>query len=118
MQVETGGLASVIVRGNPSAMAGYRISLDFDQNLVGLYLIFPGEPDRLLQERAIDLSPQQWHTLKVVVQGKILDIYVDGALYIVREAQVYDSGCFGLHARGPAQFRWRNETYAGLPLIP
>ncbi len=38
---EEGGIASLIARGNPSAMAGYRISLDFERQVVGVYLRFP-----------------------------------------------------------------------------
>jgi hypothetical protein len=103
--VSAGSLASLIVRGNPSAMAGYRISLDVERQQVGLYLRWPGTPDRPLQERPVALRPEGWHNLKVVVEGKFFEIYVDGVLQLVRDHGLYDSGCFGLHAHGMAHFR-------------
>lgn len=110
VRAEDGSVASLIVRGNPSAMAGYRISLDFARNVVGFYLRFPAAADRVIQERTVSLQPGRWHHLKVVVQGAFFDIYVDGALYIVYHQSLYDSGCFGLHARGPVTFR-RVQAY-------
>ena len=95
----------MIVRGNPSAMAGYRISLDFAQNKVGFYLRFPDQPAKVIQERTISLNPGAWHKLKIVAQGKFFDIYVDDNLLIVHDQRVYEDGCFGLHARGGVQFR-------------
>jgi beta-fructofuranosidase len=105
LRTEAASIGSLIVRGNPSAFAGYRVSLDYDRQVVGFYLRFPGEPDRLIQERPVALKAGQWHLLKVVVQGDFFDIYVDGGLYIVHHQRIYDSGCFGLHARGSVQFR-------------
>jgi hypothetical protein len=100
-----GGMASLMVRGNPSAMAGYRVSLDVERQRVGLYLRFPGEPDRPLQERRVELQPERWYNLKVVVQGRFFEVYLDGILYLVRDHDLYDSGCFGLHAQGAGRFR-------------
>lgn len=105
MFAEQGVVASLIVRSNPSAMAGYRISLDFDRGVVGFYLRFPGQADRILQERQIALSAGEWHKLKVVAQGKFFEIYVDDNLLIVHDQRVYEDGCFGLHARGAIRFR-------------
>jgi len=105
VRAEAGNVASLIVRGNPTALAGYRVSLDFERQRVGLYLRFPNEPDQLLQERPAALAPGGWHSLKVVAQGEFFDIYVDGVLSIVRHHSLYKDGCFGLHARGAAQFR-------------
>jgi|GEM_PF-3453265 len=102
---EQASIASLIVRGNPSAMAGYRISLDFAQNKVGFYLRFPDQPAKVIQERTISLNPGAWHKLKIVAQGKFFDIYVDDKLWIVHDQRVYEDGCFGLHARGGVQFR-------------
>ena len=106
-EIETnqGGVGSLIIRGNPSAMAGYRISLDFERKLVGFYARFPGEPDRTLQERSLDLPVETWARLKVVAQGNFFEIYVDDVLMIVYHQRLYESGCFGLHARGPIRFR-------------
>ena len=105
IRAEAGGIGSLVVRGNPSAMAGYRISLDVERGVVGFYRIFPVEPDRLLQERPVDLAVGAWHHLKVVGQGKFFDIYVDQTLVIVREDLTFEDGCFGLHAQGGVQFR-------------
>lgn len=106
----SGSIISLVVRGNPSALAGYRVGLDFGRNVAGFYLRFPGEPDQALQERAVELHAGQWHRLKVVVQGQFFEVYVDEVLYIVRHHPLYSSGCFGLHARGEAQFR-RVQAY-------
>ena len=96
--------ASLIVRGNPSAMAGYRIGLDCERGVVGLYRLFPAQPETTIQERSITLTNEQWHTLKVVVQGDFMDVYVDDTL-LVRHERTYTEGCFGLHARGLVQVR-------------
>ncbi|MCB0122153.1 MAG: hypothetical protein KDE58_07915, partial [Caldilineaceae bacterium] len=105
LQLGAGGVASLIVRGNPSAMAGYRISLEQATGTVALYQCFPAQPDQLVQERPVSLSANRWHKLKVVVQGGFFDIYVDDILQIVRHHRTYADGCFGLHARGIVQFR-------------
>ncbi|CAN5551253.1 hypothetical protein BH10CHL1_BH10CHL1_23210 [soil metagenome] len=102
---EPGVIASLMVRGNPSAMAGYRISLDFARGLVGFYLRFPDQADRLIQEQAIALQAGVWHKLKVVVQWKFFEIYVDDNLVIVHDQRIYEDGCFGLHAEGKVKFR-------------
>ena len=125
---EGGGIGSLVVRGNPSAFAGYRISLDFARGKVGLYRRFPAIPDeniqviqnqpviaathsgypsgvdKQIQERDANLEPGRWHKLKVVVQGKFIDIYLDDGLSIVHDIHPYRDGSFGLHARGPNQF--------------
>jgi len=98
-------VGSLLVRANPSAMAGYRIALDAAHQTVGLYLRFPERADLLLQERPVTVRPADWHALKVVVQGAFFHIYVDETLQIVRHHRTFDSGCFGLHARGDVQFR-------------
>jgi beta-fructofuranosidase len=105
MRAETDGVASLVVRGNPSAFAGYRIGLDFGRGVVGFYLRFPGQDEVVLQERPVKLEAGAWHKLKVVVQWKFFEIYVDDALMIVHDQRVYEDGCFGLHARGAVQFR-------------
>lgn len=98
-------VASLLVRANPSAMAGYRIGLDSRRGVVGLYRLFPEQPETVLQERQVTLSNGQWHKLKVVVQGEFFDVYVDDTLVLVRHERTYTEGCFGLHARGPVQVR-------------
>ncbi len=105
VQLGETGVASLMVRGNPSAMAGYRISLDVSEGTVAFYQLFPGQSDLLLQSRPVALIVGHWHRLKVVVQGAFFDIYVDDILQIVRHQRTYVDGCFGLHARGRVQFR-------------
>lgn len=105
LMLTPGAIASLLVRCNPSAMAGYRIFLDVEQNLVGLARMTPGQTELLLQQRTVKLQPDQWHTLKVVVQGAFFDIYVDDTLLIVRHERSYEDGCMGLHARGAVRFR-------------
>jgi beta-fructofuranosidase len=105
VQGEAGSIASLIVRGNPSAMAGYRVSLDYARGVVGLYLRFPGADDLPLQERPVDLDPATEHHLKVVVQRDIFELFVDGALQIVRHERTYPDGCYGLHAHGAVHFQ-------------
>jgi hypothetical protein len=102
---QPGSVASLFVRGNPSAMAGYRISLDFARGTVGFYLRFPAQPDQLLQERAVTLQVGVWQHLKVVVQWKFFEIYVNDSLVLVHDQRLYEDGCFGLHAQGVVQFR-------------
>jgi hypothetical protein len=99
------GVASLIVRGNPSAMAGYRVGLDRARGVVGLYERFPAQPERVIQERSVPLLPGEWHKLKVVVQGDFFDVYVDETLLLVRHERTYTEGCFGVHAHGPVQVR-------------
>jgi hypothetical protein len=109
VQLGDNARASLIVRGNPSAMAGYRVELDAARGTVSLYLRFPEAPDELLQQRPVALNaanqPGEWHALKVVAQGGFFDVYVDGTLQIVRHHTTYPDGCFGLHASGSARFR-------------
>jgi len=105
VQLAENSVASLIVRGNPSAMAGYRISVDQAEGTVALYQQFPAQPDQLIQARPVQLSKGKWHKLKVVVQGGFLDIYVDNILLIVRHHELYREGCFGLHACGTVRFR-------------
>jgi len=97
--LSTTSVASLIVRGNPSTMAGYRIGLDSERGVVGLYRLFPAQPETIIQERAVALASDQWHNLKIVVQGDFFDVYVDDTL-LVRHERTYREGCFGLHARG------------------
>ena len=104
LQLDARATASLIVRCNPSAMAGYRISLELNNGMVALYQLLPGQADRLLQSRLMALTPGDWHRLKVVVQGAFFDIYVDDVLQIVRHHRTYPDGCFGLHARGAVRF--------------
>ena len=105
MQLGEGGIASLLLRANPSAMAGYLISLDQAADMVGFYQRFPDQSDTLIQARPVQLATDEWHKLKVVVQGGFFDIYVDDILQIVRHHTLYHEGCFGLHAHGPVQFR-------------
>lgn len=102
---EGDSIGSLVVRGNPSALAGYRVSLDFARRRVALVKRFPGAPDSVLQERDVELGSGEWHRLKVVVQGKFFEVYVDDGLVIVQDSRTYDSGCFGLHASGQVSFR-------------
>ncbi len=102
---QSDGVASLIVRGNPSAMAGYRISLNFAKGTVGFYLFFPGRAEQLLQERTVALQPGAWQRLQVVAQWKFFEVYVNDDLLLVHDQRIYEDGCFGLHARGPVQFR-------------
>ncbi len=96
---------SLLVRSNPSALAGYRVSLDAAAGTLALYLRFPGVADRPLQVRAVALPPAGWLLLRVVAHGPCLEVYLDGALWIVHADSTYASGCFGLHRRGAARFR-------------
>lgn len=109
VQLSENARASLIVRGNPSAMAGYRVELDAARGTVSLYMRFPEAPDELLQQRPVKieagLESEHWHALKVVVQGGFFDVYVDDTLQIVRHHTTYPDGCFGLHASGSARFR-------------
>lgn len=105
IQLGAGSVASLLVRSNPSAMAGYRISLEQMAGRVALYQRFPAQADQLIQARPVHLQPGQWHKLKVVVQGGFVDIYVDDVLHIVRHHNLYNEGCFGLHACGTVAFR-------------
>ena len=86
-------------------MAGYRIGLDFARGMVGFYLRFPDQADRPIQEQAIAIQAGAWHKLKVVVQWKFFEIYVDDNLVIVHDQRIYEDGCFGLHAEGKVKFR-------------
>lgn len=99
------GVGSLLVRSNPSALAGYRVALDAAAGTVALYLRFPGAADRPLQKRTIVLKRAGWQQLRVVAHGPSLEIYVDGALCIAQADHTYASGCFGLHGRGAVRFR-------------
>ncbi len=99
------GIASLLVRANPSAMAGYRVALERSAGTVSLYCLLPGAPEQLIQQRPIALSATDWHRLRVVANGSFLEIYVDDGLQITRHHPLFDEGVFGLHARGAVQFR-------------
>jgi hypothetical protein len=101
---EPDSIASLVMRGNPSALAGYRVSLDFGRNILGIYRRFPARSDIPLQERSMSLE-NEWHHLKVVTQGPFFEIYVDEALCMVHHDPLYDSGCYGLHAQGKTTFQ-------------
>ncbi len=105
IQLNSGSTASLLVRANPSAMAGYRIELDATQGSVRLLRMTPGQPELLLQQRNVKLNAGQWHKLKVVAQGAFFDIYVDDTLLIVRHERTYVDGCMGLHAKGNVRLR-------------
>jgi beta-fructofuranosidase len=109
------GAGSLLVRGNPSALAGYRVTIDAAAGTVGLYLRFPGSPDRPLQERSVAIERAGWQQLRVAAQGACLEIYINNALYIVHADCTYTSGCFGLHARGGVRFRNLRADTAALP---
>jgi len=104
VQLAADGVASFIVRGNPSAMAGYRITLAAAEGTIALTQLIPGQSDRCLQSRSVTLTPGQWHKLKVVVQGAFFELYLDDNLQIVRHHRAYVDGTFGLHARGAVRF--------------
>jgi len=106
---EPGAVASLLVRANPSALAGYRVSLDVERSSVALLVKIPGLPDRLVQERPVSLAPGQWHRVRAVIQGPFIEVYVDEGLVIVYDLHTYSEGCFGLHAQGQVRFR---ETIA------
>jgi beta-fructofuranosidase len=112
---ETGSVASLMVRANPSAFAGYRIGLDYGRQVVGFYLRFPGQAERVIQERPVALTPGGWRQLKVVVQWKFFELYVDDNLVIVHDQRVYEDGCFGLHAQGAVDFRRVTAYTTGEP---
>ena len=105
LHLATHAVASLLVRANPSAMAGYRIGLDQARGVLGLYQMIPGQDERVLQERPVEICSGEWHTIKAVVQGAFFDIYLNDVLQIVRHQCVYADGCFGLHAQGHVQFR-------------
>lgn len=98
-------VASLLVRANPSGMAGYRIGLDAQRGMVGLYRRFPAQAETLIQERPVALQRDHWHKLKVVAQGDFFDVYVDDTLLLVRHERTYPEGCFGLQASGAAEMR-------------
>jgi beta-fructofuranosidase len=105
VRAEAGAVASLIVRGNPSAFAGYQVGLDFGRNVVGFYLRFPDHEEYTIQERPVDLRAGAWHRLKVVAQWKFFELFVDDTLVIVHDQRIFEDGVFGLHARGGVQFR-------------
>ena len=96
---------SLIVRGNPSAMGGYRIYLNAKDGTVGMARMTAGQPEMMIQQRKVELPPDRWHKLKVVAQGAFFDVYVDDTLLIVRHERTYVDGCIGLHANGKVMFR-------------
>jgi hypothetical protein len=98
------GSGSLLVRSNPSALAGYRATLDAASGTLALYLCFPGAAAQSLQERAITLQHGGWNLLRVVAKGPSLEVYLDGALWIVHADSTYASGCFGVHGRGAVRF--------------
>jgi beta-fructofuranosidase len=106
---------SLLVRSNPSALAGYRVALDAAVGTLALYLRFPGAADRLLQERAITLQRAGWQQLRVVAHGPCLEVYLDSALCIVHADSTYADGCFGLHGRGAVRFRNLRADTAASP---
>ncbi len=97
-------VASLLLRANPSGLAGYQVTLDFAAQTVSFAARFPERDLRIVQSRPIDINPGQPHTLKVVAQGKFFDIYVDGTLQLVYTERQYEDGCFGVHAQGNVRF--------------
>lgn len=111
-----GAVASLLVRGNPSGSSGYRVALDPGAGTISLYRRLFQRPERLLQQRRLPLAPEAWHTLKVVVQDKFLDVYVDDELWLVRADRTFEDGCFGVHAMGAVTVRGLDAgVYAGPP---
>jgi hypothetical protein len=107
------GSGSLMLRSNPSALAGYRVALDAAKGTLALYRRFPGAADQPLQQRAVTLQRDRWQRLRVVAHGPCLEVYLDGALWIVHADSTYASGCFGLHARGAVRFgNLRADTIA------
>jgi beta-fructofuranosidase len=106
---------SLLVRSNPSALAGYRVALDAVTGTLALYLRFPGTADRPLQVRTIPLQRDEWLRLRVMAHGPCLEVYLDDALQIVHADSTYADGCFGLHARGAVRFRNLHADTAALP---
>lgn len=102
---EAGALGSLLIRCNPSGASGYRFTLDFARGVLALFLCLYERPDQLLQERAVKLTPGEWHKLKVVAQGDFFDAYLDDELVLVRSLHSFDEGCCGLHGQGEVSFR-------------
>jgi hypothetical protein len=96
---------ALLVRCNPSGTSGYRFGLDWSRQVLSLHVCLFQQPDQLIQERPIRLTPGHWHKLKVVAQGQFFDAYVDDELVLVRAHRMFDEGCCGLHAGGEAAFR-------------
>src|SRR5262249_3788618 len=88
-----------------SGSSGYRITLDLATGTIALYQRLFQHLDRLIQERPLSLSAAGWHKLKVVMQDKFLDAYVDDELWLVRADRTFEDGCFVLHARGEVAVR-------------
>lgn len=102
---EEGAAASLLVRCNPSGTSGYRFTLDPSAGTIAFYHRLFQRPDRLIQQRRVKLTPGAWHTLKVVMQDKFLDAYVDDELWLVRADRTFEDGCFGVHGRGAVTVR-------------
>ena len=107
--------ASLLVRSNPSGTSGYRVALDFSRSRVSIWRRLYQHDEALIAERDADIRPGQPHKLKVTMQGKIMEVYVDDGLQIVRSNRTFEDGCFGLDARGRVRFR---RLYAYEPLGP
>lgn len=102
---EGSNTGSLLVRSNPSGSSGYRIGLDLNRQVIGLYRRLYEREEQMIQERPLALEPGAWHKLKVVMQGQFLDAYVDDELILVRADRTFDEGCCGLRADGDVTFR-------------
>lgn len=105
VQGNAGSEASLLVRSNPSGTSGYRIALDFSRSQIAIWRCLYQQEEKLIAGRSVDVGPGQWHKLKVVIQDKFIDVYVDDGLQIVRTNRIFEDGCFGIHARGQLHFR-------------
>jgi predicted GH43/DUF377 family glycosyl hydrolase len=96
--VESDSIGSLVVRSNRHGSSCYLASLDYGRRKIGFYKRHHGERNQLIQERSADVVAGKTHKMRVVGKGEFFEIYLDGALSIVRADYTYGEGYLGLHA--------------------
>jgi hypothetical protein len=77
------------------------VSLDLDEQRVGIYRFTAGNRVRLRSEDDLELDPNAWHTLKVISEAARIRVYIGGIrVFEARDRSLRAAGGVGLWSAG------------------
>jgi hypothetical protein len=78
-----------------------------ENNLI-LFSFTNGQRSHVLDVDNVPTSPQQWHTLKIVIEGKKVEGYVDGKKYLDYSLKENVSGRIGLWSKSDSHVLFKS----------
>jgi hypothetical protein len=79
-----------------------------------VYKVVGGKRSAEFQDATANVPLNEWHTLKVKMEGNRIECYLDGKKYLdVKDDSIKDAGKVGLWTKADAQTRFDNFTVNG-----